>query len=91
MPTLTPGQPLTVDTPELLVENRLRPGTHRFQLVVIDEAGLESRPAELEVTVERRGRPAGPFNPDLILRPDVLEQPDLRVLTDILRPPRRPQ
>lgn len=88
MATLTPGRPVTVQTPELLVENQLTPGRHRFRLVVIDEAGLESEPAELVVTVRR------PIvRPDLDVRPDVL-RPDLVLRPDAIRPIRpirRPQ
>ena len=92
MPILTPGKPITVDTPELLVENQLAVGVHRFQLVVIDEAGLESEPRELAVTV-RRIRPIG--RPDVIVRPDLIDRPvlrpDVRIVTGDIRPPRRPQ
>ena len=93
MPTLIPGQPITVPTPELLVENRFTPGRHRFQLVVIDEAGLESLPFELVVTVRRPIIP----RPD---RPDVIDRPDIRDRIDVVdrpgpfrpdRPIRRPQ
>ncbi len=87
MPALTPGQPVTVATPELLVENRFAPGRHRFELVVTDEAGLESLPFELVVTVRR----------PVIPRPDVIDRPDLSDRIDVVdrprprpRPPVRP-
>jgi hypothetical protein len=89
MPILVPGQPMTVATPELLVENRLTPGLHRFQLVVTDEAGLESTPFELAVTVRRPIIPRP--RPDIIDRPDILDRIE-RVDRPIpIRPPRRPQ
>ena len=93
MATLTPGKPITVQTPELLVENQLAPGMHRFQLVVIDEAGLESTPFELAVTVRRPVIPRP--RPDIVIRPDVLERvepvdrPRPRPIP--IRPIRRPQ
>ena len=88
MPTLTPGKPITVKDPHLLVENQFTPGRYRFQLVVIDEGGLESDPAELVVTVREIVRPTGP-----IIRPDILDRIDrldpIR-RTEIIRPIRRP-
>jgi hypothetical protein len=84
MATLTPGRPVTLPTPELLVENQLAAGTHRFRLVVIDDSGLESDPADLVVTVRRR--PTGPIGrPGIIDRLDVVDGPAP------LRPIRRPQ
>lgn len=82
MPTLTPGTPITVAEPRLLVENKFRPGRYRFRLVVFDESGLESAPDEIIVSVqERRTDPPGP-----VVRVPI----DVRVLTDppiIRRPP----
>ena len=88
MPTLTPGKPFTVAEPQLLVENRLAAGRHRFQLVVIDEAGLESEPAELLVTVREANRePVRPTRPDI--NPEILDR--LRPFRpDIVRTIRRP-
>lgn len=51
MPVLTIGQPLESRRPTLLVENKLAAGPHRFALVVVDEAGNESVPDVLVVTV----------------------------------------
>lgn len=50
MPVFTPNVPVETDTPFVEVE-RLRPGQHRFQLVVVDEAGNPSRPDTVTVTV----------------------------------------
>jgi hypothetical protein len=76
MPVLTPGQPVVQGEPVLLVENKLKPGRYRFQLVVADDSGLESDPAEMVVTVRERApdptptpTPTGP-----VIRPDVLER-----------------
>jgi len=51
MATLTPLQPFVTGEPNVLVENKLPPGSFRFQLVCVDEAGNESAPAELVVNV----------------------------------------
>jgi hypothetical protein len=51
MAMLKPGVPVTQDSPLLAVENPLAPGRHRFQLEVIDTAGLVSEPALLVVSV----------------------------------------
>jgi hypothetical protein len=67
MPTLATGRPFRSAVPTLLVENALPPGRFRFQLVVIDAAGLASDPALL--TVEVRRGPIGPVNPT---RPDIV-------------------
>lgn len=88
MATLTPGKPVTVSQPVLLVENQLAAGRHRFQLVVIDDGGLESDPAELVVTVQPR-RPVRPRDP--ITRPDILEPVvERRINPDIIGRIRRP-
>ena len=97
MPTLIPGQPITIPDPHLLVENQFAPGRYRFQLVVTDEAGLESDPAELFVLVRDIVRPVPPTRPDIReIDPDLLRrirrQPDItpdigRVIRPIRRPP----
>ena len=51
MAMLKPNVPLTQDSPLLAVDNPLAPGRHRFQLEVIDTAGLVSEPALLVVSV----------------------------------------
>ena len=54
---LKPGVPVTQDSPLLTVENPLAPGRHRFQLEVIDTAGLVSEPALLVVSVQALPEP----------------------------------
>lgn len=94
MAMLTPGQPVTVAEPHLLVENPFKPGRYKFQLVVIDEAGLESDPAGLVVTVLEPVRPTRPTRPDIgEIDPDILgrlrpRRPGIR--PDLIRPIRRP-
>ncbi len=72
MAKLQPGVPITQADPLLRVDNRLAPGRHRFQLEVIDDAGLVSDPALLVVVVapleEPGPRPRGPIDPRIPLR-----------------------
>jgi hypothetical protein len=84
MPTLTPGKPVTVREPQLLVENRLRPGRYRFRLVVFDDGGLESDPAEMIVSVQDAVRPTEPP----VRHEDILDH--IRLRPDIGRVIRRP-
>jgi hypothetical protein len=51
--TLVANRPVKTALPTLQVDNQLRPGTYVFRLVVVDDAGLESRPDEITVTVQR--------------------------------------
>jgi len=69
MPTLAPGQPITTGEPRLLVENPFAPGRYRFQLVVIDDSGLESDPAELIVSVHDIPAQPRPPGPGRVFRP----------------------
>lgn len=89
MPVLAPDKPVTVGDPVLLVENRLKPGRYRFQLVVTDTAGLESAPAELVVTVFEPAPTPTPTRP--VLRPEIRERVTRGTDPTILRPIRRPQ
>jgi hypothetical protein len=52
MPVLQPHRPLLSTTPRLVVSNRLPPGQHRFELVVVDEHGRVSAPDVWVVTVQ---------------------------------------
>lgn len=85
---------MTVKDPHLLVENQFTPGRYRFQLVVTDDAGLESDPAELVVTVREIIRPPRPTGP--IVRPDILDRIDRLggrldpLRPEVIRPIRRP-
>lgn len=51
MAILTPGRPHTQAQPHLVVENTLKPGLHRFRLIVTDERGNEGAPDEIVVRV----------------------------------------
>ena len=45
------NQPQVTREPRILVDAGLRPGLHRFRLVVTDDQGLSSRPDEVVVQV----------------------------------------
>jgi hypothetical protein len=64
MAMLKPGVTVTQDSPLLTVENPLAPGRHRFQLEVVDTAGLVSEPALLVVSVAALPDPAPEPEPD---------------------------
>jgi hypothetical protein len=51
--TFVPGRPITTDQPFIEVDAGLPVGTHRFQLVVVDAQGNQSRPDIRAVTVSR--------------------------------------
>ena len=83
MPVLAPNQPVTVTTSELLVENRLAPGRHRFALAVRNARGVESEPVVIVVTVARLPGP--------VIGPPVISTPVIS--TPVVSPvrPRRPR
>src|SRR5258705_12345026 len=82
----------TIETaePTIAVDPGLPPGRHRFQLVVIDDAGHRSQPVEAIIEVQREivppppvirtDLPAGPVRPavDSSLRPTIGVTPDSR-------------
>lgn len=51
MATFRPGVPVKTDKPEIVVDAGLKPGAHRFRLVVINARGKESAPDEVTVDV----------------------------------------
>lgn len=59
MAAFTTGQPIVTDTPNVQVEASagLAPGKHRFQLVVTDDSGNQSKPTEVEVIVRDNAAP----------------------------------
>lgn len=79
------GRPVASDSPRISVDAGLRPGVHRFQLVVVDSAGQRSAPDEVRVQVGDPLQPVLPVDPiDLPVRPPV------RPPTPIPRSRRRP-
>ncbi len=92
MARLNPGEPVTQKSPLLKVDNRLAPGRHRFQLEVIDQAGLVSSPAFLDVTVTAPPTPTPTPSGGGRTRidPRVVTRVDRRIITPIRpRDPRR--
>jgi hypothetical protein len=53
MPTLPLNRPFETRDPNVVVENDLVIGRHRFALVVVDEDGNESAPVQHVVEVRR--------------------------------------
>lgn len=45
------GQPVTTDTPQVVVDAGIPPGDHLFSLVVIDDQGSASQPARVVVRI----------------------------------------
>lgn len=48
---LTPNQPVVTREPKLVVDAGLPGGRYRFRLVVVDDRGRPSKPAEAVVTI----------------------------------------
>jgi hypothetical protein len=49
--TLEPNVPFTTSEPTIVIDAGLRPGTYRFQLIVIGRRGQRSQPIEFLVTI----------------------------------------
>ncbi len=91
MPVLTAGTALRSRVPTVTVENKLDAGSWRFRLTVVDDAGNESDPAELVVTVVQARTPVtpvgtttGPVLRDTGIRDTV--QPTTTTVTPVRRP-----
>lgn len=68
MARFEPGRPITTEQPFIDVDAGLSVGTHRFQLVVVDEQGNRSIPDIRTVTVVRPMIPT-PIEPLRPFRP----------------------
>ena len=53
MPVLALNQPFDSPRPNVVVENGLAPGRHRFALTVVDDSGLESAADQWVIEVRR--------------------------------------
>lgn len=53
------GQPQTTEVPRIAVDAGIKPGLHRFRLVVVDSSGLSSKPDEVVVQVRAAAAPFG--------------------------------
>lgn len=73
MAILKPNIPFPTSEPFLIVENKLAPGKHSFELVVIDSINQRSMPATGIVTIQE-----GPTVPGLppIVKPPIILGPD---------------
>jgi len=71
------GRPVTTRVPKVAVDPGLRTGVHRFQLVVIDTAGLRSRPdvALVRIAAGVPGPRGGPPRPTGDHRPPKPPEP----------------
>lgn len=78
MAVLAQSKTVRSDEPTLVVENPFAPGRYRFELVVVDDSGNESVPAQIVVEVRPRTVVFDP-RPDIrIFRPTL----DPRVAVD---------
>ena len=59
MTTFVIGQPVTTEVALIAVDAGLKPGLHRFRLVVVDDAGHASQADEAVVQVEQSIAPVG--------------------------------
>ena len=57
MAKFKPNEPVETRGPFVKVENLLKPGTYRFQLVVVDDQGKRSPAVEKVVKIVRTGPP----------------------------------
>ena len=55
-----PNKPFESPKPTVLVDRGLSPGQYRFRLVVVNTAGVASKPADVIVTVELFRTVTGP-------------------------------
>ena len=69
MATFTVGRPITTKEPTITVDAGLPVGLHRFQLVVVDDAGNRSVPDVAVVSVQRLVIPpvTPPTRPDVVI------------------------
>lgn len=77
MPVLALNQPFESPRPNVVVENALAPGRHRFALTVIDDSGQES--ATDQVVIEVRRVIVEPVLPPVAPPPVIRRPPPIRV------------
>ena len=68
MVTLVRGKPIRTAESRIVVDAGLPPGSHRFQLEVVDVGGLRSVPATASVLVARGGITPAPPQPSPPIR-----------------------
>ena len=70
MATFAVGQSIKTGEPTIVVDAGLKPGAHRFQLVVVTEDGRSSDPDAATVTVtEGTIGPIGPLRDTILVTP----------------------
>jgi len=67
-------KPIRSRSPEVVVENPLKPGRYRFSLVVVDTSDNESEPFELAVSVVEETRTTV-FRPEILRDATILRRP----------------
>ncbi len=77
MPVLALNQPFESPRPNVVVENALAPGRHRFALTVIDDNGQQS--ATDQVVIEVRRVIVEPVLPPVAPPPVIRRPPPIRV------------
>ena len=87
MPSFAVGQTIETRDPVILVNEGLKVGSHRFQLVVRDTAGNASRPDVATIAVQREVVTDPVVSPN---RPDTNSRPSLApVVNAVAAPPER--
>jgi hypothetical protein len=90
MVAFTIGRPVTTDVPGIEVDG-LPAGSHRFQLVVVDDDGMRSQPDQIVVLV--RDRVLTPIDPPIVRPPiggpavDPVQPPVTGPVIGPVRPP----
>jgi hypothetical protein len=85
------GQPVTTAQSSVVVDAGLKPGFHRFQLVVVDDGGQASKPDEAVVEVAARLIPGEISVTPVVLNPDPIGRVVNPTIVSPLRPLRRPK
>jgi hypothetical protein len=84
MPVFVAGQTVGSAAPTVTVDNALKAGSYRFQLVVLDDSGNASAPALLLVTVREPSPPPPP--PSFRLDPNIFRTQPGRVVNPVTPP-----
>jgi hypothetical protein len=83
MPEFAVGKEVVSAAPMVSVDNPLRPGSYRFQLVVIDDSGNASAPAFVSVSVQQPSPPPPPPSTGVKFNPQILATTPIRLNPNI--------
>jgi hypothetical protein len=87
MAVFVAGQIVASAVPSVSVDNALKPGSYRFQLVVVDDSGNASAPAMLGVTVRDPSPPPPPPPPGPVrIDPNIFRLQPIKVLNPTTPP-----